>query len=73
MGVTPSRRASLPTDPASWAWLTGQTIPPGLAQPASLSDALGLPAFGRGVELLASAVAGVELVAQRWDPAAGMG
>lgn len=47
-------------------------MPPTATRYASRDDALSLPAFGRGVELLSSAVAGVDLVAQRWDADAGI-
>lgn len=40
--------------------------------PATESEALGLPAFGRGVELLAAAVAGTEWFAAKWQPANGI-
>jgi phage portal protein BeeE len=63
----------LPTDRRAWAFLTGETIDPSvLPRWATRDEMLSLPAFGRGVELLASAVAGVDLVAQRWDADAGI-
>lgn len=60
----PNFRGSLPTDPRSWAWLTGDE-PPDAAPPATRDEALSVPAFGRGVELLAATVAGVPLDAFR--------
>lgn len=55
---TPSRRSSLPSDRRAWALLTGETFPIAAA-PATRDEALTLPAFGRGVELIASTVAGL--------------
>lgn len=69
-----SRRLRVPASkqaisPEQIMYLTGGE---GAARVASRDEALSLPVFGRGVELLASAVAGVELVAQRWDRDAGI-
>lgn len=44
----------------------------GAATPATESQALNLPAFGRGVELLASSVAGTEWFAAKWQPDNGI-
>ena len=46
--------------------------PTGAANPASESEALGLPPFGRGVELLAAAVATTSWYAAKWQPGAGV-
>lgn len=52
--------------PVPWAFLTGGDYP---AQPlpAGEREAMGLPPFGRGVALLANAVAGTTWRAVRWD------
>jgi HK97 family phage portal protein len=47
---------------------TETTQPP----PATEAQAMGLPPFGRGVELLCSAVAGTPWRAMRWDPELGI-
>lgn len=47
-------------------------IATGGANPASESDALGLPPFGRGVEMIAAAVAGTSWYAARWDAGCGI-
>ena len=54
-----------------WTFLIGGDYPaqPG---PATEAGAMGLPPFGRGVALLANAVAGTEWQARRWDPDAGV-
>lgn len=58
--------------PASdWSFLTGAPYPDGPA-PAGEHAALSLPPFGRGVALLANAVAGTEWRAMRWDADAGV-
>lgn len=58
--------------PASdWAFLTGDPYPDGVPM-ATESMAMGLPPFGRGVALLANAVAGTQWRAMRWDPALGV-
>ena len=58
-------RSSLPTDSRAWAWLLNEaaTVAPPL--PASRDEALSIPAFGSGVDLLASTIAGVPLDAYR--------
>lgn len=69
-GVNPTRRPSRGTMTAprsDWAWLTGEPYPDG-PYPATESEAMGLPPFGRGVALLANAVAGTAWRAVRWDP-----
>jgi len=57
--------------PREWAYLTGDPYPAGV-WPASESEAMGLPPFGRGVALLCNAVAGTDWAAVRWDPALGV-
>jgi len=57
--------------PSEWAFLTGEPYPDGPV-PAGEHAAMGLPPFGRGVALLANAVAGTEWRAQRWDADAGV-
>jgi HK97 family phage portal protein len=52
--------------------LTDWTPPVGELPPASESDALGLPAFGRSVAIVASAIAGLNWWAMRWDPELGV-
>src|SRR4051812_7520144 len=54
-----------------YAFLTGDPYPTS-PYPASESDAMALPPFGRGVALLANAVAGTEWHAARWDPDMGV-
>lgn len=66
--TNPSRRSSLSTDRRAWAWLTGETIDAPTPLPASRDEALAVPAFGRGVELLASTVAGVPIDGFRAGP-----
>jgi HK97 family phage portal protein len=69
-GLTTGGRGRLA--PASeWAFLTGDPYPDGPA-PAGERAALGIPPFGRGVALLANAVAGTEWHAKRWDADAGV-
>lgn len=57
-----------PPDP--YAWLTGDAI----TAPATATEraALGYPPFGRGVALIASAIATTRWVAERFDPALGV-
>jgi HK97 family phage portal protein len=47
-------------------------VPPSGPLPASRDEALGLPTFGSGVDLLASTVADVPIDAFRWDAARGV-
>lgn len=54
-----------------WAFLTGAPYAEGVG-PATEREAMGLPPFGRGVALLANAVAGTEWQAVRWDEAMGV-
>lgn len=54
-----------------WAWLYGYDFPEG-PRWAGERDAMGLPPFGRGVALLANAVAGTDWHAARFDPALGV-
>jgi HK97 family phage portal protein len=60
------------TTPASqWAFLTGDPYPADV-WPATEAEAMGLPPFGRGVALLANAIAGTDWHAARWDPGVGV-
>lgn len=61
-GLMPSR---------PWSWLFGDMELPTPA-PATEYTAMGYPPFGRGVALLASAIATTRWVAERWDPALGV-
>lgn len=54
-----------------WAFLTGGDMPAEV-WPATESEAMGLPPFGRGVALLANAIAGTDWHAARWDPTVGV-
>lgn len=56
---------------SQWAFLTGEDLS-ATPWPATESDAMGLPPFGRGVSLLANAIAGTNWHAARWDPDAGV-
>jgi phage portal protein BeeE len=57
----------------NYAWLIDGWVPPAQAPaPATEDQALGLPPFGRGLELLANAVASTDWHAQRWDPSTGI-
>jgi hypothetical protein len=56
---------------SQWAFLTGDDYPAS-PWPATEADAMGLPPFGRGVALLANAVAGTGWHAARWDPEVGV-
>lgn len=58
---------------AVWGWgflMDGETQTEQVL--VSERSAMGLPAFGRGVSILASAIAGVDLLARRLDPRAGI-
>lgn len=55
---------------SDWNWLLGGDYAG--AQPATETVAMGLPPFGRGVALLANAVAATEWHAARWDPDTGV-
>lgn len=57
--------------PHPWAWLAGDSVLP-TPLPATEVTAMGYPPFGRGVALLASAIATTRWVAERWDPALGV-
>lgn len=54
-----------------WAFLTGDAVPESV-WPATETEAMGLPPFGRGVALLANAIAGTDWHAARWDPEVGV-
>lgn len=70
-GVRYSGRMGGLRRPSEWAFLTGEPYPD---RPlwATEADAMGLPPFGRGVALLANAVASTSWRAMRWDPALGV-
>ncbi len=51
------------------SWIAPQT---GTATPATESEALGFPPFGRGVEMLASSVAGTDWFAAKWQAGTGV-
>jgi HK97 family phage portal protein len=69
-GLSYGGRAGL-TPTSAWAFYTGDAYPDGPA-PAGEHAAMGIPPFGRGVALLANAVAGTEWFAKRWDSEAGV-
>lgn len=54
------------------AWLMGDWVPPAGLAPATEDEALSLPPFGRGLALLANAVASTDWHAQRWDASLGV-
>jgi len=56
---------------SEWTFLVGGDYPT-TTPPATESTAMGLPPFGRGVALLANAVADTDWYAARWDPATGV-
>jgi HK97 family phage portal protein len=56
---------------SQWAFLTGDDYP-ATPWPATESEAMGLPPFGRGVALLANAIAGTNWHAARWDASVGV-
>jgi HK97 family phage portal protein len=70
-GLTYSSSRHGLTAPSQWAFLTGEPYPDGPI-PAGEHEALALPPFGRGVALLANAVAGTDWQAMRWDAEAGV-
>jgi len=57
--------------PNPYAWLTGDTFDT-MPAPATEWQALGYPPFGRGVALLASAIATTRWVAERYDTSIGI-
>jgi HK97 family phage portal protein len=60
-------------DRRAWSWLLADpTADVPVPLPATRDEALSIPAFGRGVELLASTVAGVPIDAFRFDPDRGV-
>jgi HK97 family phage portal protein len=64
-------RASGPLNsPGDWNWLLGGEYQG--ARPATEAMAMGVPAFGRGVWLLANAVADTDWHAARWDADTGV-
>lgn len=71
LGVSYGTRTQRLGTPSEWAFLTGADYGTG-PWPASEAEAMGLPPFGRGVALLANAVAGTNWYAKRWDPDAGV-
>jgi phage portal protein BeeE len=61
------------SSPNAWAWLAGEAPSlPTTPAPATEAAALGYPPFGRGVALLASAIATTRWVAERFDAALGV-
>lgn len=59
------------TKATDWAWLMGGDYPPA-PLPAGESEAMAIPPFGRGVALLANAMADTDWYAARWDPDSGI-
>lgn len=70
-GVAPYGRTRGLSPRSDWSWLTGEPWPT-KPLPATEGEALGLPPFGRGLALLANAVAATDWHAQRYDPALGV-
>jgi HK97 family phage portal protein len=57
---------------SAWSYLLGETPPTNTVLPATEAEALAMPPFGRGVALLANAVASTSWHAARWDAALGV-
>lgn len=55
-----------------YAYLIGEDYPDGRVWPATEAEAMAMPPFGRGIALLANAVASTDWHAQRFDPALGV-
>lgn len=70
-GLAPVRSGRL-SPPADYAWLLPGWEAPGGVYPATEREAMSLPPFGRGVELLAGTIAGLAWRAMRWDAEAGI-
>jgi HK97 family phage portal protein len=70
-GLQASSRSGRLSSPTDWTFLTGGPYPDGPV-PATEHEAMSLPPFGRGVALLANAVAGTDWRAMRWDAEAGV-
>lgn len=67
---TARQRQQLSSNPRDWNWLLGGDYSqPG---PATETQAMGMPPFGRGVALLANAVADTSWYAARWDEETGI-
>lgn len=71
LGTQYGTRQARFASPRDWAFLTGSPYPD-TPLPATESAAMGLPPFGRGVALLANAIAGTHWYAKRWDADAGV-
>src|SRR3954468_20104924 len=70
-GLTPTMRSSL-RPRSDLGWLLGDWTPPLPPAPATESDALGLPPFGRGLDLIAGTIAGLVWRAMSWDADLGI-
>lgn len=70
-GAAVRPRAGL-TGRSAYGWLLDGWQAPDGPYPATEAQALALPPFGRGVALLANAVAATDWHAQRWDPDLGV-
>ena len=57
---------------SAWSWLMAEPPPEPAVYPATETEALAIPPFGRGVALLANAVASTDWFAQRWDADLGV-
>jgi len=70
-GLSTGSRSVRLASSRDYAFLTGAAYPTDV-YPATEAEALGLPPFGRGVALLANAIAGTNWYAKRWDPDKGV-
>lgn len=57
---------------ATYATMLGELPPVGMLPPATEAEVMSLPPFGRGVALLANAVASTEWYAAKWDADLGV-
>jgi phage portal protein BeeE len=65
-------RAGVRSSRNDYAWLVDGWTPPAGPAPATEAQSVGLPPFGRGLELLANAVASTDWWAKRWDADLGV-
>lgn len=64
--------STAPQPRAGWSYLLGETPPANTVAPATEAEALAMPPFGRGVALLANAVASTGWHAARYDAELGV-
>ncbi len=72
LGLRTARMRTATRPRSDLAWLLGDWTPTSVQGPVTEREAMGLPAFGRSVAIIASSIASTPILAERYDPNLGV-